>query len=275
MRRQAALALGRLGGAAKPAVPALKAVMKDHRCRAEVVQALALIDPKNNAARPAPAAPPREKTSSVRLPEDVPGLVKVVAGKDSAKRTAAIQALGRLGQNAHAAVPALREAIDSDDLPARPHAALALWKIDRQGDEAVRVLVDVLRDGGHTPARLDAARALAEMGRAAKPAIPALLEAVYAVGEGNASDRELRPHAALTLWKIDDQTDLAVQALLESARDASSPTARLRAVEGFGEIGPPARVAAPLLRRCLRDTEPAVRDAAQRSLRRMDVPPEE
>jgi HEAT repeat protein len=82
----------------------------------------------------------------------------------------------------------------------RVEAALALWRIDRQTEEAVPVLIDVLRDSrSHPPIKQNAVLALGEMGPAAKAAIPALKEILYD------ADAHARRSAAEVLKKIDPE----------------------------------------------------------------------
>ncbi|MGC4954424.1 hypothetical protein ACLQ2P_14525 [Actinomadura citrea] len=90
--------------------------------------------------------------------------------------------LGELGPRARAAVPALHTLRDDPAEPARASAAFALWRITRNADEALPVLIEQI------PA--DPVRTLYDlslMGDAARPALPVLRD--YAAGEGDVARR--------------------------------------------------------------------------------------
>src|SRR4051794_10271837 len=58
----------------------------------------------------------------------------------------AITVLADIGPKATAALPALARALKDEFAPVRFKAAIAVWKIDRQGKEAAPVLAAVLKD---------------------------------------------------------------------------------------------------------------------------------
>jgi HEAT repeat protein len=157
VRRQAVYALGRMGAAAKEAVPALVVAMDDvkQEVRWYAVDALGSIGP--DAADAAPAI--------------------VVAIKDPANdRTFArnaLKALGRIGpvigDEAKQQVRLLlAEALKSNDASYQAAAALALWKIERH-PAAMTALGQLLRQPSGGGA-FEACAALLEMGDDAKPA---------------------------------------------------------------------------------------------------------
>jgi HEAT repeat protein len=172
-----AQALGQMGPAAHSAVPALMAAMNFQREDeggwdfGGVIGALGAIGP---AAK-----------------EAVPALIAVFE-RDPRDRYAAIDALGNIGPEAKAAAPLLAKALKSSGAWDQVRIALALWKIDRQPDIVVPVLVDLLSDkktsqSAHEASRqvppypgemVPAIQALAEIGPAAKNALPALRAAL-------------------------------------------------------------------------------------------------
>jgi len=130
----------------------------------------------------------------------VPQLVVALSqAGDSTVRALAARALGGMGPEAQAAIPALQAALDDD--AARISAAYALWQIDPQGKLILPTLfphtqlpipnlIEAL-DHPRLEVRKSAARALGAMGTAASQATPTLLRAL--------EDRELRPLAAQAL----------------------------------------------------------------------------
>ncbi|MDH6136501.1 HEAT repeat protein [Kitasatospora sp. MAA4] len=141
-------------------------------------------------------------------PSALPGLIRMLASGGEQEAPAAADALGRLGDPA--AIPALAEALtDSNYLCSC--AALALGRI---GDPAaVPPLIGVLRDPDKfwVP-RGAAAVALGDLGSAAQPALPALLEAV-------------EYDTAATGGSWDERCREAVADAIERIRDPSTPSA--------------------------------------------------
>src|SRR5439155_1141101 len=87
----------------------------------------------------------------------------------------AAECLSLIGPAARAAVPALREALASDNQWVRVHAARALWRIEGRGEEVVPALLEEIRG---RPAGLLAVECLGQIGPPARAAIPALRRAV-------------------------------------------------------------------------------------------------
>jgi HEAT repeat protein len=153
-REAAPRALGRIGPAAAPAVPALADALTDpdQAVRLSAASALGWIGP---AAAPA-----------------VPALIEVLADPDQRVRGIASGALGLIGPPA---VPALANALADPDQQVRAYAALALREIGPAAAPAVPALADALTDPDKG-VRASAALALQMMGPAAAPAMPALAD---------------------------------------------------------------------------------------------------
>lgn len=77
--------------------------------------------------------------------EDVGRLVERLADGDSDRCREAAKALGDIGPDARAALPALRALLGDDDARMRRAAATALWKIDRQAEPLLRALWEDFR----------------------------------------------------------------------------------------------------------------------------------
>jgi HEAT repeat protein len=142
VRESAANALGALGAAARRAVPALEKLSADPRLRASALRALARIDPGNG------------RTGAYRLEagdweirvrvehrlgaEDVPALIRALAGPDAAGRERAASLLAEIepeGQNA------LVQAIRGGEGAARLAAARGAWMVEKPGDPLVEALL--------------------------------------------------------------------------------------------------------------------------------------
>jgi HEAT repeat protein len=162
IRLYAARVLQRIGPKAGAAVPALTEALAqdDAEFKREVQYALAMIG--------APAAPAVE------------ALIPAVDSDDDEVRHSAIYALGSIGEGAKSAVPALTKALSSKDEFTRFGAAWALVHVAPPDAAHTEKLLPVLIEGLSDDAdevRLGAAETLAQMGRLAKSAAPALQKA--------------------------------------------------------------------------------------------------
>jgi HEAT repeat protein len=192
-RIEAAEVLGRLGPSAKSAVPSLENLLQGYDSQARIQAALALwrIDQRTLETIPvlvgtlrSASTPPQR--SSVILPGRFGGMSTVIAPLCQQ----AAEALGQMGPDARDAVPALTEVLKDPQLSScHPHYALALAKIDRQAAKmAVAVLIQALDAKGHANTRLEAAKALGELGALAREAVPSLRKALDDPDEGVRSE---------------------------------------------------------------------------------------
>ncbi|MBC8100716.1 MAG: HEAT repeat domain-containing protein, partial [Armatimonadetes bacterium] len=111
--------------------------------------------------------------------------------EQSVSRFAALT-LGQIGSSAAPAVPALAHLLASGNLDVRNSAAYALAQI---GEPSISALTGALQ-GVSTAARIPAANALREIGRAAAPAVPALIVAL------NDPDADVRRAVARALERM-------------------------------------------------------------------------
>jgi HEAT repeat protein len=162
VRRAAVTAVSKLRPIEDSAVSALVVAAKDidQAVRIQAIKALIGLGP---AAAPA-----------------VPLLAEAL--EDNVAVGYALRALAEIGPEAAKAVPAIlnvpkRHGQRKEDY-IRWYAAQALWKIEKNPDHAVPLLIELARAKGGSQARMDAFRLLGEIGPAAKASVPALIEII-------------------------------------------------------------------------------------------------
>ncbi len=264
VRIMAAEALGELGLAAKNAFPALARLLKDpHQwVRYEAMLALGQIGKEPEIV--VPVLEEQYLNSSDELhqqtalealfPADpngtlaIPILLKAMNNENGGVVSAAVVTLGGYREKAHSAVPHLIKSLSNDKLR---------W--DAYGDVGYQV-----------PVRQDVIRALAEIGPAAKPAVPELARmmkqdeneetriwaaaAILRIGV----DKQLSEDAFAKLVDADAYEALgtvgtteAAEVLIKILQTEDSSELRLErhlpAVIAIGEIGPNAAKAVPIL----------------------------
>ncbi|HEX7896905.1 MAG TPA: HEAT repeat domain-containing protein [Planctomycetota bacterium] len=220
VRWSAAESLGRIGVAAKAAVPALTAALDDKEVRSIAADALAAMGPE---AKPA-----------------IPGLVKIIrTEKDRPLRYTAGVALFRIDKaSAGPASPLLAEELRNPDGRARHDAITLLVSIGPAGQEATPVLIEMLKDKA-SYARHMASHALG-YGRDPRAAAP-LLEAFE-------KDAEIvvRNTAIQSLGLLGPDAKAAVPALEARLKDPDVGT-RLSAAEALWRINKDAAKAVPVI----------------------------
>lgn len=218
VKRNAALALARMGAAAEVAVPQLAMRLKepDSDVRKNAAFALGRIGAGAKVA--------------------VPELIKLLEEKDLGVKSTAAYALGEIGIAAEVAVPRLIELLEDPDSDVRKNAALALGKYGRGGKDAVPQLIILLED---TFVASAAAEALGMMGETAKDAVPHLIrlledpdstvksssslagESIRALGCLGAAAKDLVPQIVTTLVAQDYYVNsAAARALAVMGKDA-------------------------------------------------------
>lgn len=238
LRAAAAPVLGKMGGKARRAVPALVAVLRDddETVRLEAIAALGEIGPAAKDAAPA--------------------LLRLIRDEDSILEPFVVSALGNLGTDV---VPVLASALSERLVHRRRVAAEALSMIGANAASAQASLTTGLADSD--PAvRLYCARTLGLMGPNAKKSAPSLQKAL------KDSVITVRLEAGLALWRIEKSArhiHVTVQALGDSSVSVST---RLDACRALGFMGPDAREAVPGLLICLCNKESALRQHAAEAL---------
>src|SRR5262249_14584322 len=147
VRASACVAIRNIGPAAKSAIPALIAALKDTDAyvRMEATVALGAI---GEAA--------------------IPALIDAAKSTSRYQRIGACLALGHMGAKAKEAIASLEPLLKDKNASVRAHAAQAIWRIDptRAGD-IVPVLAEALKDENRA-VRMGAAVTLGQIGPAAK-----------------------------------------------------------------------------------------------------------
>ncbi|MFV1964182.1 MAG: HEAT repeat domain-containing protein [Pirellulaceae bacterium] len=210
---------------------------------------------------------------------EISRLTECLASPDKATCLQAADALGDLGGEAQAAVPALVKALNHEDSEVCWHICRALGTIGGGDEAAVTALAKVLADENPN-VRAYAAFALGRMGKAGMPAVDALLQASFdpeplvrrAAGR---AIRAIDPPQEKTLpvvMKILDEGDPAVimPALSTLAEEGKDAVPRLRnalkherasywACIVLAEIGPDAAEAVPDIQAVLAHADPDAR----------------
>jgi HEAT repeats len=156
-----------------------------------------------------------------------------------------------------AAVPVLVELLADEDAQVRRAAASYLGRLAPRAGGAALALGRSLKDPGNE-VRDEACSALARMGSAAEPALPALRDALR---DGRS------PFVVLfAIEGIAEESDTAVP-VLAAALTHDDERLRVRAAMALGRLGPRAAPAVPALIGALKDPDERVRDCAAEVLR--------
>jgi len=190
-----------------------------------------------------------ERSGSVS-PTAVDTLFAALGDEDELVRQYAAGALGRLGAGL---APRLTKAI-AEDATARPHAETALVAI---WGPAVPEIVRLLEQGGRE-GRLSAGRILTEIGPAAEPAIPHLIDALR-----NAQSSVDGVRLMVALGSIGNAS---VAPLLQLFESTDRPFTKELAVRALGFCGSDARDAVPVVLGALEHSNARIRFTAASTL---------
>ena len=123
-----------------------------------------------------------------------------------------------------------------------------------RAESAVPALIDIVNQDRSLTARCNAMDALGFVGRAARPAVPSLLQFATHI------DDEVRAHAIFALGRIHSDPERVVPALTNALAD-TSPSVRVHALIALEQFGPDAKPAVPALLEFLK-TDTTTRSAA-------------
>jgi HEAT repeat protein len=225
----------------------------------------------------------------------VPHLIDALAADAPALRLSATSALEHAGRAALQAQPRLLDMFERDpDAGVRAHAGIALTRLAPGDGDLVLACGRVLAADGDARVRQTAAAALVQAGASARPAEPAILQAlgdddptvrVFAAGvvgqlgqpraalpvliDGlSDADPAVRAEAAGLLGAVDAAPEAVIDPLISALRDDDIEV-RLAAADALGQVGPAAQPALEPLWRLIRDPDEDVRDSALRAIKKI------
>jgi HEAT repeat protein len=212
VRRQACIALMKIGPDSKPALEALGQLAtkdRDKEIRGFALAALTKIDPETSAILPYLKQTLKDEEASVRLASllaleeparkvetMVPVLAAALKDPDTKVRITTASILARLGPTAKAALPALNAALADPEPEVRVSVASVLVDLDpAQTDKVLALLLKDLASSDEKVRRA-AAYVLGQVGAAARSAAPELQKAL------KDPSADVRQAAAVALDKI-------------------------------------------------------------------------
>jgi HEAT repeat protein len=236
---------------------------RDAQVRARAVQALINLGPNArplllpllgvlNDEDPAVRRLAAEALSKRGAPDgdDLPVLSLALQNPSSQVRLFAVGALSQLGSTARSEMPVLRELAEDDDPGVSKAAKDALNVLGKAEEESLRRRLET----GSLTEREEAAQGLGQLGKAARPAVPVLIEAL---ADKNAA---VRTAAKGALVRIGPEV---VPVLGEALQDGK-PEVRRGAAQALAELGADSRDTLPLL--IAAADEPALRKDAVAAL---------
>jgi HEAT repeat protein len=272
VRVAAARSLGLVGAEAHDAVPLLARCLRDQQgsVRWDAANALSRIGPEAvpllGEALQDPNAQVRRAAATAlsqmhgQAESTIPALVRCLGDESEQVQIVAVDALSAIGKPA---VPALVEAIEHGQGPARQGAAAALMKVYPSPRVAEGPLLKLLLDESPS-ARQQAINFLTSM-RDTQPAVVAAFTAAL-----NDPVLEVRLAAAQALASAGSRAESAVRELTELLKDPS-PLLRAAGARALGQIGAGAKSALPELARLAADHVEEVRAAAAEAQARIQA----
>jgi HEAT repeat protein len=280
-RQSAVGLLGRLGPAAREAVPDLVDLLKggDQNLRMQALHALSGIGSGAGEAVPALVEVLRDPNPSMRQQAAFtllrigpaarragPALLRALDDKEPNVRQTVLSCLSSVRPDAKLVVPRLIELAKEDHTYVRGQLLTILGSYGKEAAAAVPMLSDELKRGqpGNRVAAAYALRMI-DPGRARKEAVPVLRELLGS---------PVRLTAAGALLYLDPGNKDAL-AVFAQALDDPNYVNRGNAAEMIGSAGPAARDLAPALRKLLKDSSAHVRAVAAGALWRVTGDPKE
>ena len=220
LRRHAVIALGQIGPEARAIAPTLKRWLEG--------------EPQGNLGWPGPEQPD-VVTTLTRIGFPPVSMLVHRLLEDDSRRSA--WELAGLGSNAREAIPALRGALTDKRLPARVYAAIALVGIDPNSVETVPVLTEALNHPDEEIPDSWVINALATLGPKARVALPALIGLA-----GKECDQDL----CKAIVRIDPDGKACIPTLISVLKNEDYQLVHV-AADCLGLLGPRAKDAIPAL----------------------------
>ncbi|HVR83281.1 MAG TPA: HEAT repeat domain-containing protein, partial [Planctomycetota bacterium] len=279
VRWAAADALGELGAAAAPALPALLKLLgdKDPAFRSVAADAIGQAAKGNPPAASAALgaalkdADRRVRESAARSFLEL-GLrsrdaVAILAASKEDPWVYAVTLAFLVRSGGPEAGPFVVEGVKHPNAEVRMAAANLLLQVDPQAYKpAIDTLIEGLKDP-HYFVSARCARCLFQLGGEAKRASPALLALLK---EPNRDFWEARSYAAVALGTMGMKDRAIIPALMEAVQQPAYKDLRLHAAGYLGELGVDAKAAVGQLREASKDKDPDVAQAALAALRRIE-----
>lgn len=270
IHRSAVRAIAKVGA---PAVPDLVRALanKDFAVNRYATEALALIG-KPAVAPLVAALGSRDEDERQRAADAlswigepaVPALIKTLQQRSPKTRYWAACAFHGLSAGSRRAemINALAAATKDSDADVRAQVIIVLGEMLAKEKRAIAALADVVVEDKDSHNRFLAASALAEIGPAAKAAVPTLIRAL------RSSHKDVRSSAVIVLGKIGPASEPATAALLETLKDKDRHV-RAIVAEALGRIGSVSKPVMAALQEALKDKAGDVRVNAAFALGRI------
>ncbi len=276
LREPAAYLLGRIGPAASPAVPHLIAARKTGEdaklstvCEAALVEIGAPAVPalivemssSGSGVDPTSAISWAEECVFKIGEEAVPALTRALASPEDFVRAKSLRMLARLGKASAPAAGDLARFAEQAGTGERALALEALAAIPAPGDQLFPLAEQALR-ADDLVLRRAGVRAMASLGKSARPALPALIRSL------EDSDAPLAAGAAEAIAHLGVAGESAVPVLLRRL-EAPPLVVQVESARALGVLGEAAKPALPLLLRLLAEAPVELRSVAADALGNM------
>jgi len=193
-------------------------------------------------------------------------------------RTAAVAVLDEIAPRVKPPLLEILPLVSDENQIVRIHAFSLLSKLGPEAKASIPTLIGILKSAQvEDQDRISAAWVLGEIGIVDKSAVAAALREAIA----NIPDPAFHVHAATARWKVDRQTNAAVQVLSRSLSNLLSRPwgmgpegqmrgiATMRAIETLTQIGPAAAEAVPVLTNAVHHSSVPIQTNAIEALRRI------
>ena len=193
-----------------------------------------------------------------------PDIVKCLKDENSKVRSAAVQALGNLGNASEPVVEAILALLEDDDLQVRRSAVQVLGNLGNASETLVQALLGLLQDNNNDLVmRYFAVEALGNLGRNSEVVEQALLGLL----QDNNNDLVMRYFAVEALGKLGDTSEVVEQALLGLLENSNNDLVmRHAAVEALGNLGNASEAVMQFLLNVVKDSDSIVCSSALKAL---------